>query len=251
MSESFAGDFALLLERGGLARAERHSDRAEVAGAHGTTVIAVKFDSGVLNVGDRRATAESMILYDRADKILPLDDHTLIALSGSYAKAMEAVQFLKHTFKYYRRSQLQEMSLEGKLAEVTRFLSGNLGSALGGGGVVLPLLSAFDTGSGEGRLFFYDAMGARFESAEFGAAGSGSHRIRGAFDYIVKTKRPFSEMSLDGALHEALVLLGIAADLDAATAGFAKIPPTVKTVTAEGIRVMEEDELGEAIARLG
>ena len=43
---------------------------------HGTTVIAVKYRDGVLNVADRRATAGMAIMYDRSEKILPLDDHT-------------------------------------------------------------------------------------------------------------------------------------------------------------------------------
>jgi len=160
------------------------------------------------------------------------------------------VRFLRHSFNYYRRSQLQDMSLEGKLSEVTRFLAGTIADQLRVPGIIAPLISAFDRESGEGRVFFYDAAGARFETAEFGAAGSGSHRIRGAFDYIVKAKGPFREMSFEDALKEALILLDIAADLDAATGGFRKVPPTAKTVTAEGIREIEEDELADTISRL-
>ena len=37
---------------------------------HGTTVIAVKYKDGVLNVADRRATAGMGVMYDRAEKIL-------------------------------------------------------------------------------------------------------------------------------------------------------------------------------------
>ncbi len=57
---------------------------------HGTTVIAVKYRDGVLNVADRRATAGMGVMYDRAEKILPLDDHTLIAISGSFAKQLRS-----------------------------------------------------------------------------------------------------------------------------------------------------------------
>lgn len=56
---------------------------------HGTTVIAVKYDRGVINVGDRRATANFAVMYDRAEKVLPIDDYTLLAISGSFARAME------------------------------------------------------------------------------------------------------------------------------------------------------------------
>lgn len=217
---------------------------------HGTTVIAVKYRDGVLNVADRRATAGFGVMYDRAEKLLPIDDHTLIAISGSFAKAIEIGRYLRHAFKYYERSQLQPMSLEGKLAELTRAIVNNLPMALQGIGSFIPVLSAYDTEADEGRIFFYDGMGARFESTEFGAAGSGSSAIRGVFDYIVRTKKPFSEMDLEEALTESLVLLDIAADLDAATGGYSKILPAAKAVTRDGIISLDEGQLTDALRRM-
>ncbi len=210
---------------------------------HGTTVIAVKYRDGVLNVADRRATAGMGVMFDRAEKILPLDDHTLVAISGSFAKAIEISRYLRHSFKYYQRSQLQPMSLEGKLAEMSRAISNNLPMMLQGIGAFIPVLSAWDEEANEGRIFFYDGMGARFESAEFGAAGSGSSAIRGAFDYIVRTHKPFSQMDLQEALRECLILLDIAADLDAATGGYSKILPAAKAVTREGILSLDEEQM--------
>ena len=217
---------------------------------HGTTVIAVKYADGVLNVADRRATAGMGVMYDRAEKILALDDHTLVAISGSFAKAIEISRYLRHAFKYYSRSQLQPMSLEGKLAEMTRAITNNLPMALQGIGAFIPVLTAYDLEANEGRIFFYDGMGARFESSEFGAAGSGSSAIRGSFDYIVRTKKPFSDMTLDEALRESLVLLDIAADLDAATGGYSKILPAAKAVTREGILSIDEAQLNSVLSSL-
>ncbi len=210
---------------------------------HGTTVIAVKYKDGVLNVADRRATAGMAIMYDRSEKILPLDDHTLVSISGSFAKAVEIARFLRHSFKYYSRSQLQPMSLEGKLSEMTKALVQNLPMALQGVGTFVPVLSAWDVQNDEGRIYAFDPMGARFESTDFSAAGSGSAPIRGSFDYITRTKGPFAEMDLQTALRECLVLLDIAADLDAATGGYAKILPSAKAVTREGILNLDEAQL--------
>ncbi|MCS6902793.1 MAG: proteasome subunit alpha [Candidatus Bipolaricaulota bacterium] len=241
------GDLMSLLEAQGIrfptVDADLPKNPASVADVHGTTVIAVKFDQGVLNVADRRATAGNAIFYEEAEKILKLDDETLIAIAGSYATASEAVRFLQHSFKYYARSQLQEMSLEGKLHEVSRVLGRALPGALQGIGGFLPIVSAFDREKREGRIFFYDAMGARFESREFGAAGSGAERIRGAFEYIVRIKRPFRQMKLEEALREALLLLEIAASLDTATSGIRQRLPSAKTVTADGVQELSEDLL--------
>jgi len=251
VGERTKGDFFKLLEQSGIsfpAAGERTAHAREpseekLLEAHGTTVIAVKFKGGVLNVADRRATASNLILYEEAEKIMPLDDYTLIAIAGSYAAATEAVRFLQHAFKYYARSQLQEMSLEGKLSEVSRVLSRSVPGALQGIGGFLPIVSAYDQKSREGRIFFYDLLGARFESREFGAAGSGAERIRGAFDYIVRTKGPFHQMALEEALRETLLLLDIAAGLDTATGGLGRVLPLAKTITQAGVMSVPEDEI--------
>lgn len=214
---------------------------------HGTTVIAVKYNEGVLNVADRRATAGMSVMYDRSEKILALDDHTIVAISGSFAKAIEIARYLRHSFKYYSRSQLQPMSLEGKLSEMTRALVQNLPMALQGIGTFVPVLSAYDLEADEGRIFFYDPMGARFESSDYGAAGSGSAAIRGSFDYIARTKGSFAEMDLQTALTECLILLDIAADLDAATGGYSKILPAAKAVTRDGVLSLDEAQLTQAL----
>jgi len=60
----------------------RHTDnvsaQANVTHTEATTILAFKFDGGVLVAGDRRATAGNVVVYDRADKVLE------IATSGSW-----------------------------------------------------------------------------------------------------------------------------------------------------------------------
>jgi proteasome beta subunit len=245
-----SGDFLAVLERSGhpLARAGGATGTANVTEAHGTTVIAVKYKDGVLNVGDRRATGGTTIMYDRAEKVVALDTHTLIAISGSYATALNIIRYLQHAFKYFARTQLQEMSLDGKLSELGRMIAQNLPNAMQGFGAFIPVLSAWDTTAEEGRIYFYDGMGARFETREFGAAGSGSAPIRGAFDYIVKTKGPFHEMTRGDALRECLTLLDIAADLDSATGGYSKILPIAKAVERKGVFAIGDDEIRAALS---
>ncbi len=216
---------------------------------HGTTVIAVKYKDGLINVADRRATAGYSVMYDQAEKVLALDDYTLISISGSFAKSVEVVRYLRHTFKYFERSQLQPMSMDGKLMELQRVIANNVPAALQGIGAFIPVLSTFDKELNQGRIYFYDVLGGQFENADFGAAGSGSAPIRGAFDYIAKTKGPFREMSREDALKEILTLLDIAADLDTATGGSAKFLPAAKYITADGIRDFTDDEIRAGLGR--
>ena len=227
------------------------AQRPGLVETHGTTVIAVKYDGGVLNLGDRRATANNAIIFDRAEKVIALDEHCLISISGSYARSLDVIRYLRSSFKYYARTQLQEMSLDGKLNELSRIIAANFPNAMQGFGAFIPVLSAYDMDRAEGRIFFYDAMGARFETEEFAAAGSGSERIRGSFDYIVRTKGPFSRMPLEEAMYEAMILLDIAADLDSATGGYGKILPVAKTVSEEGVTEIGDDVLKAVVVRVG
>src|SRR5581483_4044855 len=128
-------------------------------------------------------------------------------------------------------------------------IANNVPAALQGIGAFIPVLSTFDTEANTGRIFFYDAMGGQFETAEYGAAGSGSGPIRGAFEYILRTKGPFRDMDRQTALKETLTLLEIAADLDTATGGAYKHLPAAKYITADGITDFTEDEIKAGLGR--
>lgn len=220
---------------------------AAVEETHGTTVLALKYKGGVLTFADRRATMGNLIMVDDAEKVFALDDQTVIAISGSFARSIEICRLLKHSFKYYRRMHLQEMSLDGKLQEITRALAGNLGMAMQGIGVFVPIVSARDPKTGEYGVYAFDPAGARFAGSEYAAAGSGSERIRGIFEYVQAVKGAWSKMSRDEVLEEGIRLLKIAADLDSATGGGAKNPPLVWDLTDHGATPVEEAEVKKVL----
>jgi len=214
---------------------------------HGTTVIALRFDKGVLVIADRRATAGNLIMYDLAEKVMPLDDHTVVAISGAFARSVEVCRFLKHSFKYYRRTVLNEMSLEGKLTEISKSLAGNAPMAAQGIGVFLPIVAAYDLKTSQFGVYFFDGAGARFQNGSYACAGSGSERIRGVFEYVARTKGHFETRPLGDVLAEGLQMLDIAADLDSATGGFNKILPIVRVLDQEGNREYPERQLQTAV----
>ena len=81
----------------------------------GTTVFAMKYADGVLVAGDRRATAGNVVMYDRTDKVLEIDRFSVMAIAECQLRHLKWREYLEHSFKYYRRSQLQDLSFEGKL----------------------------------------------------------------------------------------------------------------------------------------
>lgn len=213
---------------------------------HGTTVIAVRFDEGVLMLADRRATAGNLIMFDLAEKVMALDDSTVIAISGSFARSVEIARFLKHSFKYYRRTTLSEMSLDGKLMEISRALAGNMTMAMEGIGVFLPIVAAYDRDADTFSVHFFDGAGAMFQNGAYACAGSGSERIRGVFEYLARAKGPWSSRKREDVLLDGLQMLDIAADLDSATGGFSKTPPIVKILDRTGAYSLPNDELEKA-----
>lgn len=222
----------------------------EVVDTHGTTVIALRYNEGVLIIADRRATMGNLIMYDQAEKIGALDDSTLLAISGSFARAVNAIRMLKHSFKYYRRAQMVEMSVEGKLQEIGRSVAANMAASMEGVGIYIPIVATFDRAKDEFLIYFFDGAGARFPHPHYAAAGSGSERIRGMFDYITRTKTTWEKRDLADVLGDGLVMLDIAADLDSATGGFDKVLPSVYALTREGTGEVDEKVLKKVVAGL-
>jgi proteasome beta subunit len=253
--QSGAGaDFPALLRRDGLlgpalaaAPASTPSQR-EMVPTQSTTILAFKFADGVLVAGDRRATSGNTVVYDRADKVLEIDRHSIMAIAGVPATAWEMARVLEHSFQFFRRTQLQEMSVDGKVRALSKLLRDNLGFVMQGVGVVVPIFATFDAKvSPSARLYFYDAMGAQFEAADFAATGSGSPAVRGILYYENNWgKKPLQKINEDEAVVVALRALDTASEADTATGGIdrhAKIFPIMKTVSARGISTLPEEKI--------
>jgi len=215
-----------------------------------TTILGFKFAGGVLVAGDRRATAGNVVMYDRADKVLEIDRHSVMAIAGSPATAWEMARILEHSFQYYRRSQLQEMSVEGKVRALSKLLRDNLGMVMQGVGVVVPLFATYEKKSSEpAKLFFYDAMGAQFEATDFASSGSGAAAVRSVLYYENSWgSHRLRERSREQAILLALKALDAAAEADTATGGVdrhGKIFPIVKIVSEKGIETVADDKLSD------
>ena len=224
-----------------------------VAQTHATTILAFKFADGVLVAGDRRATAGNTVVYDRADKVLEIDRHSIMAIAGVPATAWEMARVLEHSFQFFRRTQLQEMSVDGKVRALSKLLRDNFGFVMQGVGIVVPIFATYDVSSADARLYFYDAMGANFEVTDFAATGSGSPAVRGILHYENSWgAKPLAERDENDAVTVALRALDTAAEADTATGGVdrgRKIFPIIKVVSREGIRTLSDDHIRELFGR--
>ena len=106
------GDFLALLEKNSFPGVSGNG--AVPMALEATTVFAFHCAEGVIIGGDHRATAGHVIFSDKTEKILELDSHSLMAIAGVPAAAFEMARTLQTAFEFYRRSQLQRMSLPAK-----------------------------------------------------------------------------------------------------------------------------------------
>src|ERR1043166_2278119 len=92
------GDFLSVLKAHGYEIAPRFAEAAAKfqqemgkgsIATEGATVLAVKYKDGVLVAGDRRATAGNLVMYERAEKLINIDERSVLAIAGVPAVAFE------------------------------------------------------------------------------------------------------------------------------------------------------------------
>jgi len=258
---SGTGDFTDLLRRNGdrpLHAVTGAATPHALAGApqtEATTVLSFQYKDGVLIAGDRRATAGNVIMYDRADKVIELDRDTIIAIAGSPAVAFEMARTLQTSFQYYRRSQLQALSLGAKVRALGKLIKDNLPMTIQGIGAVVAILAAREAHhQPEPSLYFYDALGAQFQAVDFAVSGSGSPAARSVLQWINRwSGEPTSRRDEKQAVQLALQLLDVAAESDSATGGVDRrshVFPQVKVLTRDGLRSVSVETLRECFTAL-
>src|SRR5215471_20403811 len=138
------GDFLALLERQPFPSSS--ATGAASLSLQATTVFAFHCAEGVIIGGDHRATAGNTVFSDKTEKILELDSHSLMAIAGVPAMAFEMARTLQTAFEFYRRSQLQTMSLAAKVRALSKLLRDNLPATLQGIGAVAPVFVGIESG---------------------------------------------------------------------------------------------------------
>ncbi len=243
-----AGDFLSLLAAQKLTPWRGEASPAAPVQTQATTVFAFHYADGVLMAGDRRATAGNVIVTDRVDKVIEIDATSLLAIAGVPATAFEMARILQTSFEYYRRSQLQPLSLPAKVRALARLLRDNLPMTMQGIGVVAPLFAGLDQSvtPAKPQIYFYDPLGAQFQSVNHVASGSGSGTIRSILSYEERYGDPKpSQMDLAGAVKFALRLLMVASEFDSATGGVnpaAHTYATIRVLRSTGVEAVTDEQ---------
>jgi proteasome beta subunit len=209
---------------------------------HGTTIVAARFDGGVVMAGDRRSTAGNMIAQRDIEKVFRSDDFSCVGIAGVAGIGLELVRLFQLELEHYEKLEGRTLSLEGKANRLSAFVRGNMSAALQGL-VVVPLFAGYDEDAGRGRIFSYDVAGGRYEERPYHSIGSGSIFAKGSLKKLYTDSLSDREviMACMQALYDA-------ADDDSATGGpdvARQIYPVVAMITADGFRRLSDAEAGE------
>jgi proteasome beta subunit len=209
---------------------------------HGTTIVAVACERGVVLAGDRRSTAGSMIAKRDVEKVFRSDEFSAMGIAGVASVALEFVRIFQVELEHYEKMEGRSLSLEGKANRLATMIRGNLGGAMQGL-VVIPLFVGYDDEAGVGRIFSYDVAGGPYEEHRYHSIGSGSVFARGSLKKLYRDDMPVRD-----AVLACVQVLYDAADDDSATGGpdlTRRIFPIIATITDEGFRRLPEPEAAE------
>ncbi|RMH09439.1 MAG: proteasome subunit beta [Nitrospirae bacterium] len=210
--------------------------------SHGTTVLAVKYETGVVMAGDRQATEGYQVAARRMEKVFKADSHSAIAIAGAAGPCMEMAKLFSVELEHYEKLDGMPLSCEGKANRLGQMVKANLPMVLQGL-VVIPLFVGFDVKQQQGRIFKYDITGGRYEETEYHAVGSGGKDAR-----VTIKERFRKHLPAEEAVRIALLALLSAAEEDVGTGGpdpLRRIYPTVKLIDQEGVRDVEEGRIAD------
>lgn len=221
-------------EAAGLTVAQNASD---LTSRHATTVIAVRYDQGVVMVGDRQATGHYIASRD-VRKIEAADRFTALAISGTAARGMEFIRMAQLSFEHYEKMTDSALSLEGKANYLSPIIQrNNLTTPL----MVLPMLAGWDLSHLTGRIFEYDGAGGCYERFDFSTIGSGSpfaeNTLRLGFS---------ADLDLESALDLGALAIYEAGDNDPSTGGpdfVRNLYPMMVTISANGFQELPLDDV--------
>jgi proteasome beta subunit len=205
-----------------------------------TTVLAIKYQQGVIIAGDRRATEGFQIAERRIEKVFKIDDYSAMAIAGAAGPCIEMAKLFQTELEHYEKLEGMQLSCEGKANKLGQMVKANMPMVFQGL-VVMPLYVGYDFKRTEGRIFKYDLAGGRYEESDYHAIGSGGKDARNTMREHFR--RGVAEAD---ALKLALLALYNAADDDVGTGGpdlVRGIYPTAKIVNATGITDVSDQEI--------
>ncbi|MDA2969764.1 MAG: proteasome subunit beta [Actinomycetota bacterium] len=206
-----------------------------------TTVVALKFDSGVVMAGDRRATQGNYIAHDDVVKVYKVDDQSMIGIAGSAAVAFDLVKRFKTELEHYEKIQNIKLSYPGKVSFLSSLVKSNM-NLIFQGLIVIPIFAGRN--NSDFFVHTYDALGGSYLEQNYASVGSGSSLAN------VFLQNNYKNIDKDGAIKLTIESLKTASNNDSATAGInleKDILPTVLICNQKEVKEVSKEEIKQII----
>lgn len=211
-----------------------------ITAPEGTTVLALRYQGGVVMAGDRRATEGHLVAHRRIRKVFPADRFSAVAIAGIAGLAMDMVKLFQVELEHYEKIEGIRLSLEGKASFLARLVRGQLPMAFQGL-VVVPIFAGYDDKESIGRVYTFDVVGGRYEETDFGSTGSGS---RLAKSYLRTAYE--DDMTPEDAMATAVNALVAASSEDTGTGApdlLRGILPNVVRIDSDGVVEVSDETI--------
>jgi proteasome beta subunit len=215
----------------------------------GTTIIAAKYNEGVIMAGDRRASSGYIIADARAEKIHAVDRFTVIGAAGTSKICQGMARIFRAELEFYEKIRNREMSFEAKVNRLAYLTSLNL-RGLRAGMYTVPILAGFDNDMGEGRIFKFDVIGSPTEERKYSSMGSGTVSTTGSLPMLYPDEP--TEVGKEELVRRILKALKqvVATDMGSGIAPEKGIWPSLKVIDKNGVKDVSEEELKSVLDAL-
>lgn len=198
---------------------------------HGTTIASFFVEEGksAVVVSDGKVSENALLQAASLEfeKLIEIDSHTVMAVSGSAGFAMLYARMLKSWVETMEKIREQRLSSRSKVNMLTKILRENLSLSLSGL-IVIPILTTCDDKRGP-RIFFLTPDGSAISKKTYAISGSG----KVSEGYLQGEWR--MNLSKEEGINLAKNLVKSARNLDGATGG--KI--FIKVVSRDGIESVD------------
>lgn len=202
----------------------------------GTTTMGIVCKDGVVLAADKRATAGSMIVGKRFDKIYQVDDLIAVTIAGMVSDAQLLVKLIKAEIRLRKVRTNVEMSVKEAANLIAGMTYSNVRRFSMFPGIVGFLVAGKDS---EGfKLYNIGVDGSITEEPDFTSDGSGSVFAYGVLETMYK-----KGISIDEGKKLALKSLNAALQRDSASGSGIDI----FTITKEGVKKAVSKELNTTI----
>ena len=202
-----------------------------------TTILSLKFNNGVIMVGDRRATQGNYIADDNIVKVFDVDESSMIGVAGTTAIAFELIKRFKVEVLHYEKVKNKKLSFEGKVSHLSSLIKSNI-NLINAGLIAVPIFAG--KSNKEFKISSFDALGGAYYEDNYSSIGSGSRLAN------VYLQDNFNIFNLKDAITCGIKALQIAASNDSATVGPSienNIFPTIYVCTSEDLMELSNEEI--------